>query len=492
MLKITDLEFGYADSPLYEKVSFLVAKGHKVGLVGQNGSGKSTLLKIIKGEEESYKGKVEVSGEIALVPQEVKYDPILEIAKTAREYVDPEKTSQDFEILKLLKNLEFELDLKSKPSELSGGQKTKLALARALLSNPDILLLDEPTNFMDDSGKKFVMGFLAKYMGTVIVISHDLNLMDRCLDKVLFVNPATKSIEEYSGTYSDFVRLKKEREETLKKQIIVKAKHIKQMEEGLRKMTRFSSAKGVRARVRQQKRIAKEKANLPQMPTQLRQMSISLPTPANIGELVIKAEHISKSYSDLHVLKNVNFSILRGQKIVLVGSNGAGKSTFIKIIMDRLKADSGFVTKNPQVKIGYYSQEFETFDFNQTLLDAFMHQTHKDTSFARGFLGRFNFVQDKVFQRIESLSGGEKTRLSIAMLMGVDNNLLILDEPTTYLDVMSQRIILESLKQYKGTMIIVSHEAQFLQELKPDKAYLFPEEKMVFWDDELLEMVEVI
>jgi ATPase subunit of ABC transporter with duplicated ATPase domains len=176
----------------------------------------------------------------------------------------------------------------------------------------------------------------------------------------------------------------------------------------------------------------------------------------------------------------------------LIGPNGAGKSTFIKILMDKLLPDSGEVVRNYQLKVGYYSQEFETFDFKQTLLDAFMHETRKDQAFSRAFLGRFNFIGDKVFQKIESLSGGEKTRLSIAILVGVDNNLLILDEPTTYLDVLSQRIILESLKQYEGTMIIVSHESEFLKELKPDKAYLFPEEKMVFWDDELLQKAEEI
>lgn len=492
MLRVDNLSFSYGETPLYTGVSFIVGKGQKVGLVGPNGSGKSTLLKILTGKEEGYTGKVFVQGNFGIVPQEVKYDPEMEKAKTVRDYVDPDKKLQDHEILKLFAGLELEVKLNALPTKFSGGQKTKSAIARALLSLPDILLLDEPTNFMDIAGRKWVMNFLSKYSGTVIVISHDLELMDKAINKILSVNPATKTIDEYKGNYSDYVRLKKEKDELQKRQILVKQKHIKQMEEGLHKMVRFTSAKGVRARVRQQRRIEKEKAALPEMPKEIRLMKVSLPEPAKIGELPIRALHLTKAYETLQVLHDINFTIERGQRVALIGPNGTGKSTFIKILMDMTKADSGEVIRNPQLKVGYYSQEFETFDFSKTVLDTFVDDTKTDDRFARAFLGRYMFMGDKVFQKVESLSGGEKTRLSIAMLTGRDNNLLILDEPTTYLDVLSQRIILESLKEYKGTMIVVSHTPEFIKELKPDRAFLFPEEKMIFWDDELLDRVEEI
>lgn len=492
MLRVDNLEFSYGESPLYAGVSFIVGKGQKIGLVGPNGAGKSTLLKILTGKEDGYKGRVGLQGSVAMVPQEVKYDPDMENSSNARDYADPNKIHPDYELTKLFGGLELKINLEANPKNFSGGQKTKLALARALLSEPEILLLDEPTNFMDIAGKKWVMDFLARYEGTVIVISHDLELMDSAIDKVLFVNPATKSVEEYKGNYTQYLKLKKEKEELRKREVIVKEKHIKQMEEGLRKMTRFTSAKGVRARVRQQRRIEKEKAALPVLPPEINKIKVSLPEPANVGELPIRALHLNKAYGERKVLRDVNLVVIRGERIAFIGPNGAGKSTTIKILMGMLEADNGDVIKNPQLKIGYYSQEFETFDFSKTVLDTFIDETHKDERFARAFLGRYMFMQDKVFQKVESLSGGEKTRLSIAMLTGRDNNLLVLDEPTTYLDVLSQRIILESLKEYKGAMIIVSHTPEFIKGLKPDRAFLFPEEKLVFWYDELLGRVDEI
>lgn len=492
MIQVSDLAFSYTDTPLYEGVSFIVGKGQKVGIAGPNGSGKSTLLKILTKKEDGYTGKIKILGTTALVPQEVKYDPDMENSKSIRRYVDPNNNYQNHKIQKLFAGLEFDVALAAQPNNLSGGQKTKLALARALLSKPDILLLDEPTNFMDTAGKKWVMNFLAKYDGTVILISHDLSLLDRSISKVLFVNPATKQIEEYKGNYTQYLKLKKEKDELLKRQIIIKQKHIKQMEEGLKKMTRFTSGKGVRRRVTQQRRIEKEKQNLPALPMEVRKIKVNLPDPAKVGEIPIQALHLTKAYGDLQVLRDVNFTILRGERIALIGPNGAGKSTFIKILMGAILPDGGEVIKNPSVKIGYYSQEFETFDFQKSVLEAFVDETKKDEGFARAFLGRYMFMGDKVFQKIETLSGGEKTRLSIAILTGRDNNLLILDEPTTYLDVMSQRVILESLKEYQGAMLVVSHTPEFIKELAPQKVFLFPEEKMLFWDDELLPKISEI
>ncbi len=492
MLKITNLTFGYSDKPLYTKVNFVVGKGQKVGLVGPNGSGKSTLLSIITGEDDGFSGKVATIGKVKLVPQEIKYDPDMEVSATVKEYLNPSKNLKNHEIQRLFSGLELITKLDQDPNKLSGGQKTKLALAKALLQKPDILLLDEPTNFMDKAGKIWVMKFLSEYEGTVIVISHDLNLMDKAINKVLAVNPVTQSIDEYKGNYSDYIRLKKEKETLLSKQIQVKTKHIHSMEEGLKKMARFTSKKGVRRRVQQQRKIEKEKMLLPQMPVDLRKISVKLPEPKKIGELVLKASSISKSFGDNSVLRDVNLSLIRKQRIALIGANGTGKSTLIKILMGLTNASFGEIYKHPELLIGYYSQEFETFDFTKTVIDTFCEATKRDESFARSFLGRYMLSGDKVFQSVGSLSGGEKTRLSISILTGEDNNLLILDEPTTYLDVMSQRIILESLKEYKGTMIVVSHTAEFIKELTPDKAFLFPEEKLVFWDDDLLDRISEI
>ncbi len=484
MLKVKDLAFGFGAKPLYEKVSFIVGKGQKVGLVGPNGSGKSTLLSIITGKETGYTGEVEVIGKAVLVPQEIKYDPIMEKATSVKNYVDPENQFQDYEINKMFSGIELSVSLDHDPKTLSGGQKTKLALARALLMNPDILLLDEPTNFMDKAGKNWVMRFLSDYDGMVIVISHDLDLMSSSIDKVLAITPHNSTIEEYKGTYRDYIRLKKQKEENLRKELEIKSRHLKRTEE------RYNTSRAVATKSIIRRKMERERENLPQLPPEFKKISVRLPEPKRCGEIPIRTINVSKSYGDLKVLKDINFTIIRNERIALIGPNGVGKSTFIKILMGMIEPTSGQVIRDSELAVGYYSQEFETFGFTKSPMQIFCEETGSNEGFARAFLGRYMFSGDKIFQRVETLSGGEKTRLAIAVLTGKDNNLLILDEPTTYLDVMSQRVILESLKEYKGTMIVVSHTPEFIKELNPSKAYLFPEEKMVFWDDSLLDKVE--
>jgi ATP-binding cassette subfamily F protein 3 len=487
VITVSDLAFGYSEKPLYEKVNFIVGKGQKVGIVGPNGSGKSTLLTIIRGEEDGYKGNIKVQGKIALVPQEIKYDKDMEKAATVREYVDPENLFLDHEIKKMFVGLELSLGLDHNPKTLSGGQKTKLALARALLSKPNILLLDEPTNFMDVAGKKWVMDFLSMYEGTVIVISHDLELMDKHLNKILAISPFNSSIKEYTGTYSTYLKLKKDYEEKLRKERVIGERHIERLKDHYKKMSKFDAKKSILRR-----KIEREKNALPVVPQELKTIKVSLPELKRIGEIPIRAIDITKSYRDKNVLTDLNFTILRNERIALIGPNGAGKSTFIKILMGMVQPDAGQVVKDDNLLVGYYSQEFETFDFTQSVIKTFCDKTQKPEDFARKFLGRFLLSNNKVYQKVATLSGGEKTRLAIAILTAGENNLLILDEPTTYLDVMSQRIILETLKEYKGTMILVSHTPEFVKELKPTKAFLFPEQKMVFWEDELLGKVEEV
>lgn len=486
MLQVNDLAFGFGEKPLYSGVNFRVSKGQKIGLVGPNGSGKSTLLSIIRGVEHGFTGKVKLEGSVSLVPQEIKHDPIMDKSRTVREYVDPNDNLIDFEINTMFSGLELSVNLNHDPKTLSGGQKTKLALARALFENPDILMLDEPTNFMDIGGKKWVMKFLANYQGAVIVISHDLELMDTAIDKILAVTPYNGRIEEYKGNYTEYIKLKADKELNLKKELEIKERHLKRTEE------RYNNSRAVATKSILRRKVEREREALPEVPQELRKISIKLPEPKRIGEVPIKTVEIKKNYGDLEVLKGVDFTILRGERIAIIGSNGTGKSTFIKILMDMIKADSGEVRKNSELLVGYYSQEFETFDFNKSVIDTFCEFTKMHEGMARSFLGKFMFAGDKQLQRVGSLSGGEKTRLSIACLTGKDNNLLILDEPTTYLDVLSQRIILEALKEYKGTMIIVSHEPEFMKELKPTKAYFFPEHSMKYWDDELLDKVEEV
>ena len=484
MISVQDLYYSYGKEPIFSGAGFYLGKNQKAGLVGANGSGKSTLFKLITGEEIPDEGKVEIGAKFLLVPQEIKRDPEMDAAKTIREYLIPPSFAkatagkEDYELLRIMSKLELaQFNLDTNPTILSGGQKTKLAIIRALVQEPEILLLDEPTNFLDIAGKEWVMNFLARYPYTLMIVSHDLQLLDSKIDKILEINPQTKKIDEYTGNYSSYLKLKTEKDELLIRQINVQQRHIAQMKKGWLKISHVKSGKGIRQKLQLEKRIALMKEKLPLMPPEAKRIKVKLPDPNWIGEMPIIAEHLFKSYGSKKVLTDVNFNIKRGERMALVGPNGAGKSTLIKILLGKLEPDGGEILTNDKLSIGYYSQEFETFDFDKSL-----YMTLKDASglpegIIRAQLGRFLFSGEKAFQKVGSLSGGEKTRLSIAILLCQKHNLLILDEPTTYLDVLSQRLILEALKTYKGAMIIVSHTPEFIEELKPSRKFFLPENR---------------
>ena len=482
-IRATDISFSYGEKPLLTEASFRIEDGQKVGLVGENGTGKSTLLKLFMGEESPDEGDIKITGTMELVPQEVKRDPILDKAKSVMNYVNPDGIIEEHEIRKLFAGLGVgEVDLESPPQGYSGGVKTKFALTRALLKEPDTLLLDEPTNFMDIEGKKWVMGLLAQYPKTLILISHDMGLMDHAIDRVMYVNKHKHVIEEYKGNYSQYLKLQKEAENLFKKQVHGQQKAIDKLEHAMKVI-------GVEARIVMKKRIARLKDVLPELPPEVRSIKIQLPEPARSGDILITARSISKSYDSLQVIKNLDFSIRRGEKIAMLGPNGVGKSTLIKLLIGQIKPDSGVVEWNAMNKLGYYSQEFENFDMEKSVLNLFSDKCERMESFCRPFLGKFGFAANKVHQKVGTLSGGEKTRLAIAMLCSTDANILILDEPTTYLDIMSQRVILEALKTYKGTMIIVSHTEEFIKELKPNNVFLMPSAKMDYWRDDMSDKV---
>ena len=483
MIKATNISFSYGEKPILEAASFLVGNNQKVGLVGPNGAGKSTLFNIIAGREAPEAGNIDVLGIVELVPQEVKRDPILENSQSIRSYIDCASQKQDYELRKILDGLEaVDLKLDDKPFNLSGGQKTKLAIARALLLEPDILLLDEPTNFLDSAGKKWVMNFLANYPKTVIIISHDLALLNHVIDKILCFNMHTHAIDEYTGNYQNYLKLKKQNDELLKRRIINEQKHIARLVEATHKV-------GVKQRITLQNRIARLQDKLPELPKELRSLRMRLPDPAHVGELPIMIKEIYKSYDGKPVLYNVSLSIGKGERIALIGPNGAGKSTFIKTALGVIEPDSGYIIKDDNLKIGYYSQEFEQFNFDQNLFDFVTDKTHQPEWLVRGILGKFMFSGSKIYQSIGTLSGGEKTRLAIALLLTDNNNLLVLDEPTTYLDVLSQRIILESLKAYNGAMLVVSHTPEFIAQLEPHRALFLPSNRISYWELEMAQRV---
>lgn len=481
MIRAKNISYSYSRLAIYSESSFSILKGDKVALVGPNGAGKSTLFKLLMQEDQVTDGSLEIRGKVGYVPQEIKHDPILESAVDIHTYLDPEFKKQEYELMIMLTSLEVNAELGDKPQKLSGGQRTKLALLRAIIEEPDILLLDEPTNFLDAEGKRWIMEFLSEYPNTLIVISHDISLLDLYIKKVIAINPISKKIEEYKGNYSTYVKLKGNQDEMLQKRFENDQKQIVRMKKSLHKMARMSSEKGARARANVQTRIDRITEALPELPKEIAHIKFTLPDPVHTSEIPLGAKGIGKSYGEDVILSDVSLSIRRGERIALYGPNGAGKSTFIKILMERIAPDAGEILKDEKLYIGYFSQEFETFDFSKTILETVEETCQLPLSQIRPILSKFNFLRERIYQTVGTLSGGEKTRLSIALLMLQGYNLLILDEPTTYLDMQSQKIILEALKSYKGAMLFVSHTEEFVEGLTPNRIMFLPENKIKYW-----------
>lgn len=486
MISCKNMSFTYGYEPVFDQVTFSVVRNDKVGIVGQNGAGKSTLFKLLTNKEFPSDGRIDIDSELALVPQEVKYDPALTSSVTFYDYVDPTHTHSQFEIHTILEGLELDWHHIQGPlPELSGGQKTKLALARAFLLKPKILLLDEPTNFLDEAGKKWVMHFLASYPYTLLIVSHDLELLDRHIKHVLFLNPHTRKIETYTGNYSAYVKTKAQHDALLTRKIVNEQKHIKRMEKGLVNLRKMTSKKGVHQRVMQERKIEKIKDKLPELPPELRKFKAKFPDPAPVGQVPLRIHNVNKTYGERAVLHNLSFEIMHGERFALIGPNGVGKTTLIKILTGSLAPDSGEVIRNDNLLLGYYSQESAILDDSLTVRDTIASHHTIQPDKIPGFLMRFLFSPDRLKQNVGTLSGGEKTRLTIALLMTHPYNLLVLDEPTTYLDVMSQRIILEALKAYTGAILLVSHTEEFVSELKPNRVLILPEHKLQFWSPDL-------
>lgn len=479
MIKVSDLHFTWTDKPIFSGLNFSVNNGEKVGLVGINGSGKTTLFKMLSGLEQPDEGHLKVDGKVIYVPQEIRSDAVMDSAKNVFEYLSLPNIPE-YEIKRVLAGLGLDnIHFDTAPKSLSGGQKTRLGLARAILSQSDILLLDEPTNFLDEAGKKWVFNFIGLFPGTLLLVSHDLEFLGGKLNKIFYINPQSKTIDVYSGNYQSFIKLKEDKEAFLKRKIETDTKHLKRMKEGILKMSHLKSGKGVRQRLNLQHRVEKLEANMPTMPPEARKIKLILPDPVWVGEIPVFTKNVTKSFGLKAVLQNINLTIKRGQKTALLGPNGAGKSTLIKILLGELTPDTGEVIRDRKLKTGYYSQELSDLDQNLNLLETIKRLNSPiNEGQIRSLLGRMLFVGDKIFQRVSSLSGGEKTRLSIARLLAQDFNFLVLDEPTTYLDPLSQRLILESLKDYTGALLIVSHNQEFIDELSCDQKLYLPENRI--------------
>ena len=332
------------------------------------------------------------------------------------------------------------------------------------------------------------MEFLGSYRGSLLIISHDLDLLDRSINKILRLNEFTHKLEEYKGNYSSYIKLAGDALALMERTKTQQEREITRLRKTSEKLRGYGATR-VSQRIAVDKRIATLEVSKPILPQTSRRIKIDFPVRQQSGQIVLRADRLAKRYGTKEVFRNMSFQVERGQRLVVVGLNGAGKTTLLRTLLGITSLDTGTVSMGDRVRIGYYAQENEGLDYDKTLLSEATDVLPEDPRRVRSILGRFLFSGSRVFQQVGTLSGGEKTRLALAKMVLAGPNLLVLDEPTTHLDMLSRDIIGEALGNYNGTIIAVTHDVEFVRYLQPDTLLLMPEGRTMFYKtehDELL------
>ena len=518
ILSANNITKSYGTFDVLKDVSFIVNEGDRIGIVGANGAGKTTLLNILTGEIAADSGNFFVSQDKTagflkqkdnFCPQGTLYEETTAIfSDVIRIENELERTSGEITALSaqgkdvsglihkydelhekfnrqdgyryrsdiegILASFDFGADHYSKKvSQLSGGEKTRLALACLLLRKPDLLFLDEPTNHLDISTLKWFEQHLKAYSGTMLIISHDRYFLDQVVNRVFEIE--NHKLYAYEGNYTAFAEKKRARREEEARKYEQYRKETARQEEMIRRFKQHGTEKLAKRALSREKRL--EHIDAVDAPSpEAGKMKIRFKHNFFSGYDVLLCENVSKSFSDSagkkkKLFENVEFDIKRGEKICIIGPNGAGKTTLLKIIIGELDADDGFIKRGHNTAFGYYEQSQTGLTENNTLLGELTeaYRLYSDTEM-RSILGRFLFKDDSVFQSVSSLSGGEKARLSIVKLMLSGANVLILDEPTNHLDIVSKEVFEDALKEFSGTVIAVSHDRYFLNKI-PDRIF---------------------
>lgn len=512
ILSATNITKTYGVEPVLTKVSFHINQGDRIGIIGANGAGKTTLLNILSGRQAYDAGDFFVSENIKIgylrqkdnfSSEKSVYEEMLDIfsdviemeatlASLSVEISERSAKGEDVEVLLhkyddlselfkdkngygykseingILNSMAFSQDFYDKKiSLLSGGERTRLALASLLLKKPDLLLLDEPTNHLDIGTLKWLEQYLRAYTGTILIISHDRYFLDQTANRIFEIEH--NKLTAYEGNYTTFVEKKRFREEDLKKKYDQQQKEIHRQEEIIRRFKQHGTEKlAKRAQSREKRLDHIERFEKPEHGQA--SMKIQFKENFQSGNDVLFAKGLSKSFGlgqqKRQLFSNVDLDIKRGERICLVGPNGIGKTTLLKIFMGNLAADEGYFKLGHNIAFGYYDQEQDLLNPNTTVLDevhsAYRLYTDREV---RSILGRFLFKNDSVFQQVSSLSGGEKARLALLKLMLSGSNLLIMDEPTNHLDIESKEVFEQALLDFPGTLIVVSHDRYFLNRI---------------------------
>lgn len=533
-MKIDNLSLSFGTAEVYKNLTVEFNQNDKVGIIGVNGAGKTTLFKLILGELTPDTGTITVSSKIGYLPQVIEdnfdkemsvFDYLLsarpikelenkltnlyeqiateknehnlkkymkDITKVEDELTYYEQYNAESELLKIIAGMSIDdalLDLKLK--NLSGGQKSKIAFARLLYSKPETLLLDEPTNHLDLDTKDYIIEYLKNYKGLILVISHDTSFLDEITNKTLYIDKNKKTGTLYNGSYSKYEKIKKERELATSRLHDKQQKEEEKLKEIIARYIRGNEKKANIAKDRQKKleKLLSEKVEV-EKKNKYTKFKINIKYPSY--SIPISCNNLTFGYTEENLLyQNLTFDLIRGEKFLIVGENGIGKTTLLKLIMNILTPLEGSINISEKTLIGYYAQEHDLLNKEKTIKENFSDSGLTDYELRR-FLGSFLFTNDDIFKKINILSPGERSRVALAKIALSGANTLLLDEPTNHLDPMTQLIIADTFKDYEGTMLVVSHNLEFVDNLGIERMLLLPSGRIMYYDKNVVLHYELL
>lgn len=503
ILACNNIGKSFGTTKVLENVTFQINKNEKIAVVGMNGAGKSTLFKIIVGDLSADQGLVTLSKACvlgylsqheAVTSDNTVYDEMLSVkadiikleedirqleidiksasgrqleqmletySRLTSKFDSENGYAYKSEVVGVLKGLGFEEEnFDNLVETLSGGEKARIALGKLLLNNPDILLLDEPTNHLDLETISWLESFLSNYKGAVLTIAHDRYFLDKFVTRVIEIENNKSSV--FEGDYSTYSVKKAKQHETMIKHYINQQKELKRQEEVIKKLRSFNREKSVKRARSREKLLAK--VDTIDKPYEFdSSMAIQFKPQISSGNDVLSVTDLSKSYDGLNLFTNINFEIKRGEHLAIIGNNGTGKSTILKIINKIAQADEGSIKIGENVHIGYFDQEQQSLNLEKNIFDEIQDKyPYLNNTSVRNILASFLFTNDDVFKQIKDLSGGERGRVALAKLMLSEANFLIMDEPTNHLDIASKEVLEKAINQYSGTVLYISHDRYFI------------------------------
>ena len=529
-MKGEHLYLSFGSEIIYDDANFSIEEKDKVGVVGVNGAGKTTLFKILLKEERLDAGKIKVINKrIGYLPQEITFtnqemivldylsegrpikrleqelndiyeqllkleekeqNKVLKHAEKIQNELDSlhQYTAED-ELLEIIESMKIDSELlEMKVKNLSGGQKSKIAFAKLLYENADILLLDEPTNHLDMKTKDYVINYLKNYHGMVLVISHDIDFLNDIVTKTMFINKVTHKIKVYKGNYKEFKRLYADEMMLKERKRAEQLKEIKQLQEVVDRAEQASRTNHKLKKMGQSRKklLDKKLEELETVEEKYKTVTMKVEPLERSGKIPIEVNHLTFHYPNKNNLYyNLSFQLQRGEKFLIVGENGIGKSTLLKLIMKQLQPIQGEIVYGYHASIAYYAQELEILDENKTILENVDNPNYNDQEL-RTFLGNFLFSNNDVFKKVKVLSPGEKARVALCKILIQRTNIIILDEPTNHFDPETQKVIGDNFKNYTGTLLVVSHNPSFVEQIGITRMLVLPEGKVVEYKRELL------